>query len=339
MRFRSLGRSGLTVSEITCGNWLSRVAESAACVQAALDAGITTFDTADIYGAPQYGAAEEVLGAALSGTRRESVQILTKVCLPTGPGPNDKGLSRKHILESCAASLRRLRTDYLDLYQAHRFDSSTPLEETMLAFADLVRAGKVLYVGVSEWSADQIRAAAPLAREFRVPLVSNQPQYSMLWRVIEAEVVPACDSLGMGQIVWSPLAQGVLTGKYLPGAAVPSGSRAEDERGARFVGRYMGQPVLAAVQRLMPLAAELGTTLPRLALAWVLHNPAVSSAIIGVSRPEQVSHNAFVPELDLNDDVLKAIDEVLTDPEHGDLVERSPAKTADPFAVMPAWRL
>jgi aryl-alcohol dehydrogenase-like predicted oxidoreductase len=308
-------------------------------VQAALDAGITTFDTADIYGAPQYGAAEEILGAALSGTRRESVQILTKVCLPSGPGPNDKGLSRKHILESCAASLRRLRTDYLDLYQAHRFDSSTPLEETMLAFADLVRAGKVLYVGVSEWSADQIRAAAPLAREFRVPLVSNQPQYSMLWRVIEAEVVPACDSLGMGQIVWSPLAQGVLTGKYLPGAAVPSGSRAEDERGSRFVGRYMGQPVLAAVQRLMPLAAELGTTLPRLALAWVLHNPSVSSAIIGVSRPEQVSHNASVSELDLNDDVLKAIDEVLTDPEHGDLVERSPAKTAKPFDVMPAWRL
>jgi aryl-alcohol dehydrogenase-like predicted oxidoreductase len=339
MRFRALGRSGLKVSEITCGNWLSRVAESAACVQAALDAGITTFDTADIYGAPQYGAAEEVLGTALSGTRRESVQILTKVCLPVGPGPNDKGLSRKHIMESCAGSLRRLRTDYLDLYQAHRFDASTPLEETMLAFADLVRAGKVLYVGVSEWSAEQIRAAAPLAREFRVPFVSNQPQYSMLWRVIEDEVVPACSSLGMGQIVWSPLAQGVLSGKYLPGVPVPSGSRAQDERGSRFVGRYMGQPVLAAVQRLKPLAAELGTTLPRLALAWVLHNPAVSSAIIGVSRPEQVSHNAFVPELDLNDDVLKAVDEVLTDPEHGDLVERSPAKTAKPFDVMPAWRL
>jgi aryl-alcohol dehydrogenase-like predicted oxidoreductase len=339
MRFRALGHSGLKVSEITCGNWLSQVAESAACVRAALDAGITTFDTADIYGAPQYGAAEEILGTALSGTRRESVQILTKVCLPSGPGPNDKGLSRKHILESCAASLRRLGTDYLDLYQAHRFDADTPLEETMLAFADLVRAGKVLYVGVSEWSADQIRAAAPLAREFRVPFISNQPQYSLLWRVIEAEVVPACESLGMGQIVWSPLAQGVLSGKYLPGAPIPEGSRASDERGSRFVGRYMGQPVLAAVQRLIPIAADLGTTLPRLALAWVLHNPSVSSAIIGVSRPEQVAHNAFVPELDLNDDVLKAIDEVLTDPEHGDLVERSPAKTAKPFDVMPAWRL
>jgi aryl-alcohol dehydrogenase-like predicted oxidoreductase len=339
MRFRALGRSGLKVSEITCGNWLSPIAESAACIRAALDAGITTFDTADIYGAPQYGAAEEVLGAALSGTRRESVQILTKVCLPAGPGPNDKGLSRKHIMESCAASLRRLRTDYLDLYQAHRFDADTPLEETMLAFADLVRAGKVLYVGVSEWSAAQIRAAAPLAREFRVPFISNQPQYSLLWRVIEDEVVPACDSLGMGQIVWSPLAQGVLAGKYLPGAQVPSGSRAQDERGSRFVGRYMGQPVLEAVQRLTPIAADLGTTLPRLALAWVLHNPSVSSAIIGVSRPEQVAHNAFVPELDLNDDVLKAIDEVLTDPEHGDLVERSAAKTAKPFDVMPAWRL
>jgi aryl-alcohol dehydrogenase-like predicted oxidoreductase len=307
-------------------------------VRAALAEGITTFDTADIYGAPQYGAAEEILGAALSGTRRESVQILTKVCLPSGPGPNDKGLSRKHIMESCAASLRRLGTDYLDLYQAHRFDADTPLEETMLAFADLVRAGKVLYVGVSEWSADQIRAAAPLAREFRVPLISNQPQYSLLWRVIEAEVVPACASLGMGQIVWSPLAQGVLSGKYLPDSPIPAGSRAGNERGSRFVGRYMGQPVLAAVQRLIPIATDLGTTLPRLALAWVLHNPAVSSAIIGVSRPEQVAHNAIVPELDLNDDVLKAIDEVLTDPEHGDLVERSPAKTAKPFDVMPAWR-
>lgn len=343
MRFRALGHSGLKVSEITCGNWLThepgRIAESTACVRAALDAGITTFDTADIYGAPEYGAAEEILGVTLAGTRRESVQILTKVCLPSGPGPNDKGLSRKHIMESCTASLRRLHTDYLDLYQAHRFDDDTPLEETMLAFADLVRAGKVLYVGVSEWSADQIRAAAPLARELRVPFISNQPQYSLLWRVIEDEVVPACESLGIGQIVWSPLAQGVLSGKYLPGSPTPAGSRAVSERGSRFVGRYMGQPVLTAVQRLIPIAADLGTTLPRLALAWVLHNPAVSSAIIGVSRPEQVAHNAFVPELDLNDDVLKAIDEVLTDPEHGDLVERSPAKTAKPFDVMPAWRL
>jgi aryl-alcohol dehydrogenase-like predicted oxidoreductase len=274
MRFRTLGHSGLKVSEITCGNWLThepdRRAESKACVRAALDAGITTFDTADIYGAPRYGVAEEILGDALTGVRRESVQILTKVCLPSGPGPNDRGLSRKHVMESCAASLRRLRTDHLDLYQAHRFDDETPLEETMLVFADLVRAGKVLYVGVSEWSAAQIHAAAAIAKELHVPLISNQPQYSLLWRVIEAEVAPVCESLGIGQIVWSPLAQGVLAGKYLPGAPLPPGSRAVGERGARFVARYMGKPVLEAVQRLVPIAADLGTTLPRLALAWVL---------------------------------------------------------------------
>lgn len=342
MRFRTLGHSGLKVSEVTCGNWLThepdRMAESKACVQAALDAGITTFDTADIYGAPLYGAAEEVLGATLSGIRRESVQILTKVCLPSGPGPNDRGLSRKHIMESCTASLRRLRTDYLDLYQAHRFDEETPLEETMLAFADLVRAGKVLYVGVSEWTADQIHAGADLAKHLHVPLISNQPQYSLLWRVIEAEVVPACVSVGIGQIVWSPLAQGVLAGKYLPGQPPPRGSRALQERGARFVGRYMGEPVLEAVQRLAVVAKELGTTLPRLALAWVLNNPAVSSAIIGVSSPEQIANNLPVAELNLTADVLAAIDKAFTDPEHGDLVERSPAKTAKPFDVMPAWR-
>jgi aryl-alcohol dehydrogenase-like predicted oxidoreductase len=343
MRFRTLGRSGLKVSEITCGNWLThepdRIGESKACVQAALDAGITTFDTADIYGAPNYGAAEEILGATLSGARRESVQILTKVCLPSGPGPNDRGLSRKHVMESCTASLRRLQTDYLDLYQAHRFDEETPLEETMLAFADLVRAGKVLYVGVSEWTAEQIQAGAALAKELHVPLISNQPQYSLLWRVIEAEVVPTAVSLGVGQLVWSPLAQGVLAGKYLPDAPPPKGSRAVDERGARFVGRYMGRPVLKAVQRVATIATDLGTSLPRLALAWVLHNPAVSSAIIGVSRPEQLAENLPIPELDLTDDILTAIDNALTDPEHGDLVERSPAKTAKPFEVMPAWRL
>jgi aryl-alcohol dehydrogenase-like predicted oxidoreductase len=197
----------------------------------------------------------------------------------------------------------------------------------------------VLYVGVSEWTAAQIHAGAALAKELHVPLISNQPQYSMLWRVIEAEVVPASTSLGMGQLVWSPLAQGVLAGKYLPGAPLPPGSRAVDERGARFVGRYMGRPVLEAVQRVAAVAADLGTTLPRLALAWVLDNPAVSSAIIGVSRPEQLTDNLPVPEVDLTPDVLAAIDAALTDPEHGDLVERSPAKTAKPFDVMPAWRL
>src|SRR4029453_14103141 len=239
VEFRRLGRSGLTVSEIAYGNWIthgSQVEEDAAkaCVQAALDSGITTFDTADVYARTR---AESVLGRALAGVRRESYELFTKAYWPTGPGPNDRGLGRKHLMESCHASLRRLNTDYLHLYQAHRYDSSTPLEETMLAYADLVRQGKVLYIGVSEWRAEQIADAAALARELRVPLVSNQPQYSMLWRVIEAEVVPTCRELGIGQIVWSPIAQGILTGKYLPGQAPPAGSRATAQKGGAAIGR------------------------------------------------------------------------------------------------------
>src|SRR3954447_20368508 len=214
MKHRYLGRSGLLVSEIAYGNWLThggQVEEDAAhaCVRAALEEGITTFDTADVYAATR---AEEVLGEALAGQRREGLEIFTKVYWPTGPGRNDRGLSRKHIVESIDGSLRRLRTDYVDLYQAHRYDVETPLEETMSAFADLVRRGKVLYLGVSEWTAEQIARAAALARELKVPLVSNQPQYSMLWRVIEAEVIPASVKAGIGQIVWSPIGQGVLTG-------------------------------------------------------------------------------------------------------------------------------
>ena len=227
MDFRFLGNSGLKVSAISYGNWVTHGSqvedESAhACVQAALDLGITTFDTADVYAGTR---AEEILGRALASSRRESLEIFTKVYFPTGSGPNDRGLSRKHITESIHASLRRLGTDYVDLYQAHRFDHETPLEETMETFADLVHSGKVLYVGVSEWSAEQIRRGVELARELRIQLVSNQPQYSMLWRVIEGQVVPTCEELGVSQIVWSPLAQGVLTGKYLPGAPVPDGSR------------------------------------------------------------------------------------------------------------------
>ncbi|MDT4915705.1 MAG: hypothetical protein QOH89_405, partial [Pseudonocardiales bacterium] len=221
MNFRYLGKSGMQISEITYGNWLthgSQVENDVAtqCVNAALDAGITTFDTADVYA---NGKAEEVLGAALKGERRESLEVFTKVFWPVGPEPkgkNDTGLSRKHIMEGIDNSLRRLQMDYVDLYQAHRYDIFTPLEETMQAFADVVRAGKALYIGVSEWSADQIRAGHALATEFGVSMVSSQPQYSMLWRVIEDEVVPTCRELGLGQIVWSPIAQGVLTGKYLP---------------------------------------------------------------------------------------------------------------------------
>jgi aryl-alcohol dehydrogenase-like predicted oxidoreductase len=328
MEFRHLGRSGLLVSEISYGNWIthgSQVEEeqATACVRAALDLGITTFDTADVYAGTR---AEAVLGRALAGQRREGLEIFTKVYWPTGPGPNDRGLSRKHIHESINGSLRRLQVDYVDLYQAHRFDASTPLEETMEAFADVVRAGKALYIGVSEWRAPEIRAAHDLARELHVPLVSNQPQYNMLWRVIEAEVVPTCEEVGMGQIVWSPIAQGVLTGKYVPGEEPPAGSRATDEKsGANFIKRFLNDDVLTRVQRLKPIAEQAGLTLAQLAVAWTLQNPNVSSAIVGATRPEQLEDNVKAAGVRLDTALLKAIDEVL-----GDTIERDPAKTESP---------
>jgi aryl-alcohol dehydrogenase-like predicted oxidoreductase len=328
MEFRHLGRSGMLVSEISYGNWIthgSQVEEDAAvaCVRAALDVGITTFDTADVYAATR---AESVLGRALHGERREGLEIYTKVYWPTGPGPNDRSLSRKHIMESINGSLRRLQTDYVDLYQAHRYDVSTPLEETMEAFADIVHSGKAHYIGVSEWTADQIRQAHALARELKIRLVSNQPQYSMLWRVIEAEVVPTSEELGLGQIVWSPIAQGVLTGKYQPGQPPPAGSRATDEKsGAGFISRFMSDEVLSTVQRLKPLADQAGLSMAQLAVAWVLQNPNVSSAIVGASRPEQVHDNAKAAGVKLDAGLLKTIDEIL-DP----IVERSPAKTESP---------
>jgi aryl-alcohol dehydrogenase-like predicted oxidoreductase len=327
MDFRYLGNSGLKVSEISYGNWITHGSQveneqAKACVRAALDAGITTFDTADVYANTK---AEVVLGEALEGVRRESLEILTKVYWPTGPGgPNDVGLSRKHIHESINGSLKRLKTDYVDVYQAHRFDTETPLEETMEAFADLVRAGKVLYIGVSEWTADQIREGHRLARELHVHLVSNQPQYNMLWRVIEAEVVPASEELGIGQIVFSPIAQGVLTGKYLPGQPPPAGSRATDVNGgADFIKRFLTDDVLTRVQQLKPIADEVGLSLAQLAIAWVLQNRNVSSAIIGASRPEQVLENVKASGVKLDDAQLKQIDETL-----GNIVERDPAKTA-----------
>ncbi len=316
------------VSEISYGNWIthgSQVEEeqATACVRAALDLGITTFDTADVYAGTR---AESVLGRALAGQRREGLEIFTKVFWPTGPGPNDRGLSRKHIHESINASLRRLQVDYVDLYQAHRFDVSTPLEETMEAFADVVRAGKALYIGVSEWRANEIRAAHELARELHVPLVSNQPQYNMLWRVIEAEVVPTCEELGLGQIVWSPIAQGVLTGKYLPGQPPPAGSRATDEKsGANFIQRFMNDDVLNRVQRLKPIADQAGLTLAQLAVAWTLQNPNVSSAIVGATRPEQLADNVKAAGVRLDAAVLKAIDEVLDG-----VTERDPSRTESP---------
>ncbi|MCO5996475.1 aldo/keto reductase family protein [Actinoallomurus rhizosphaericola] len=329
MEFRHLGRSGLMVSEISYGNWIthgSQVEEDAAkaCVQAALEEGITTFDTADVYAGTR---AEEVLGRALKGQRRESLEIFTKVYWPTGSGPNDRGLSRKHIFESIHGSLRRLQTDYVDLYQAHRFDHETPLEETLKAFDDLVRQGKVLYIGVSEWRADEIARALKIADEMGLDrIVSNQPQYNMLWRVIESEVVPLCEKEGVGQIVWSPIAQGVLTGKYEPGAAPPAGSRATDEKsGAAFIQRLLDDEVLTRVQRLKPLAQEAGLSMAQLAVAWVLQNPNVSSAIIGATRPEQVRDNVKAAGVKLEADLLQRVDEILAP-----VVERDPAKTVSP---------
>jgi aryl-alcohol dehydrogenase-like predicted oxidoreductase len=327
MEFRHLGRSGLIISEIAYGNWLthgSQVEEDAAtaCVRAALDAGITTFDTADVYAETR---AEAVMGRALKGERREGLEIFTKVFWPTGPGRNDRGLGRKHIMESINGSLRRLQTDYVDLYQAHRYDPSTPLEETMTAFADVVRSGKALYIGVSEWTAEQIRAGHALAQELNIQLISSQPQYSALWRVIEAEVVPVSRELGLGQIVWSPIAQGVLTGKYLPGAPLPAGSRATDEKGgANFVSRLLHDDVLERVQRLKPLADQAGLTLAQLAVAWVLQNDNVSAAIIGASRPEQVAENAKASGVKLDAGLLKQMDEILAP-----VAEFDPAKTAE----------
>jgi aryl-alcohol dehydrogenase-like predicted oxidoreductase len=326
MEFRRLGRSGLTVSAISYGNWIthgSQVEEDGAfaCVSAALDSGITTFDTADVYANTK---AETVLGRALVGRRRESLEIFTKVYNATGPkGPNDEGLGRKHISEAINGSLTRLQTDYVDLYQAHRYDTTVPLEETMLAFADIVRAGKALYIGVSEWTAEQIRAGANLARELHVPLISNQPQYNMLWRVIEAEVVPASQELGLGQIVWSPIAQGILTGKYLPGQDAPAGSRAAGKQSGMFMGRFFESAgLLEAVQNLRPIADDLGLSMAALAVAWVLQNDNVSSAIIGASRPEQVNDNVKAAGVKLEGSVLQAIDAALDG-----FIVRDPSKT------------
>jgi aryl-alcohol dehydrogenase-like predicted oxidoreductase len=328
MHFRYLGNSGFKISEITYGNWLthgSQVENETAtrCVRAALEAGITTFDTADVYANTK---AETVLGEALKGERRESLEILTKVFGPTGPkGHNDVGLSRKHIMESIDGSLSRLQTDYVDLYQAHRYDYETPLEETMQAFADLVRRGKVLYVGVSEWTADQLRAGHGLASQLGFQLISNQPQYSMLWRVIEGEVVPTSVELGISQVVWSPIAQGVLTGKYRPGEQPPEGSRATDDKGgANMIKRFMNDDVLTRVQKLSPIADELGLSMAQLAVAWVLQNENVATAIIGASRPEQVHDNVQAAGVEIPAEVLGRIDDAL-----GDVVERDPARTED----------
>jgi aryl-alcohol dehydrogenase-like predicted oxidoreductase len=328
MEHRHLGRSGLKVSEISYGNWIthgSQVEEDAAraCVAAALDEGITTFDTADVYAGTK---AEDVLGRALQGVPRDSLEICTKVYWPTGRGQNDRGLSCKHIMRSVEGSLRRLRTDYIDLYQAHRYDSETPLEETMRAFDDLVRQGKILYIGVSEWRAEEITDALAIAYHRGMDrIVSNQPQYNMIWRVIESEVVPLSEKEGIGQIVWSPIAQGVLTGKYRPGEAPAAGTRATDPSGSGFMGEYLTEDVLTRVDQLRPVAADAGLSMSQLAVAWVLQNPNVSSAIIGATRPEQVRENVKASGVKLDAALLQRIDEIL-----GPIVQRDPALNKSP---------
>jgi len=315
VKHRRLGRSGLSVSEISYGNWITHGGQverdaALACVRAALDAGITTFDTADVYAE---GRAETVLGEALAGVDRDSYELTSKVFWPTMPGPNGRGLSRKHIMASIDASLRRLRTDHLDVYQAHRYDPTVPLEETLRAFDDLVRAGKILYVGVSEWSAGQIRDAVRLAGELGLDrIISNQPQYSALWRVIEPDIIPASRELGVSQIVWSPIAQGVLTGKYAPGAEPPPGSRSTSEEGAGFIRRLLRTDVLEAVAKLRPVAEDAGLTMAQLAVAWVLRNDNVASAIIGASRPEQVRENVVASGVTLDDEIVARMDDILS---------------------------
>jgi aryl-alcohol dehydrogenase-like predicted oxidoreductase len=290
MRYRQLGSSDLQVSEISLGSWLTYgvgvdADNATRCVHRALDLGINLIDTANIYGR---GAAESFLGAVLSGIPRDRYLIATKLFFPMTE--TDRGLSRAQVEKQLDASLKRLRVDVIDLYQCHRHDPETPIEETMLALTDAVKAGKVRYLGFSEWPADQVRASLAVAGAEK--FVSSQPQYSLLWRRPEAEIIPLSRDNGISQIVWSPLAQGVLTGKYLPDAPPPPGTRATSDEMSGFIDRWMQRPVLEAVQRLKPLAAEAGLTLGQFALAWVLREPNVASAIIGASRPEQVDENA-----------------------------------------------
>jgi aryl-alcohol dehydrogenase-like predicted oxidoreductase len=316
MQYRRLGRAGVHVSTIALGSWLTygnAVAEEAAiqCIHKAYELGINFFDTANVY---NRGAAEKVVGRALKDFSRDSFVLATKVYFPMGEGPNDHGLSRKHIMEQCHASLRRLGTDYIDLYQCHRYDPDVPLEETLRALDDLVTQGKVLYVGVSEWSAIQIADAVYTARELNLDrIVSNQPIYNILQRYIERDVLPLCEREGLGQVVFSPLSQGILTGKYKPGQQPQQGTRAADPQSNIFMQDLMNDKVLTAVQNLQTLAQQNGYSLAQMALAWVLRKPIVSAAIIGATRPQQVEENAKASEITLSDDVLHHIDEILGD--------------------------
>ena len=311
MQYRRLGASDLDVSEVSLGSWLTfgsgvEAERAAACVQRAFEGGINFFDTANVYGR---GAAETFLGKVLSGVDRSSYVLATKAYFPMSS--NDRGLSAAQVHKQCEASLRRLRTDYVDLYQCHRYDKETPLEEPMGALTELVRDGKARYLGFSEWTADQIRAALALPGVER--FVSSQPEYSMLWRKPEGEIIELCATEGISQIVWSPLAQGILTGKYHAGSPPPVDSRAASKKMGSMMGRWRDDDVLAAVDRLRPIADGLGLPLAQLALAWVLREPNVASAITGASRPEQVEQNAAASGVTLSDDVLAAVDDALGD--------------------------
>ncbi len=315
MQYRHLGKYGVKVSEVSLGSWLTyggatEDEAARACIEKAYDLGINFFDTANVYAR---GKSEEVVGRSLAAYPRDSYFLATKVFFPMGDGPNDRGLSRKHIFEQCHLSLKRLGTDYIDLYQCHRYDTTTPLEETLVALDDLARQGKILYAGVSEWSAGQIAHAVDLVRGAGLhPLVSNQPYYNMIGRGIEKEVIPLCEREGLGQVVFSPLAQGVLTGKYKPGQPPPEGSRAADPGQNMFMnGGKLDDDVLVKVEKLGEIAGGAGLSLPQLALAWCLRQRNVSSVIIGASRPEQVEDNAGAAGKTLSADVLAAIDETL----------------------------
>ncbi len=315
MEYRQLGKHGLRVSEVCLGSWLTyggATEESVArqCIERAYDLGINFFDTANVYAG---GESEKIVGQVLQQYPRHSYVLATKVYFPMGNGPNDRGLSRKHILEQCDASLKRLGLDYIDLYQAHRYDPTVPLAETLMAFDHLVKQGKILYYGVSEWSAGQLAHAADLTRMAGLaPIASNQPYYNLLGRGIEKEILPLCRREGIGIINFSPLAQGILTGKYKPGESLPKGSRASDPRQNVFMNKgELDQTVLVKVQKLIPLAQQEGLSLTQLALAWCLRNPELSSVIIGSSKPEQVEENTGASGKTLSPETLKAIDEVL----------------------------
>ncbi len=315
MQYRHLGKYGVKVSEVALGSWLTyggatEDATATECIEKAYDLGINFFDTANAYAR---GKSEEVVGRALAQYPRDSYFLATKVFFPMGDGPNDRGLSRKHIFEQCHLSLKRLGTDYIDLYQCHRYDAETPLEETLVALDDLARQGKILYAGVSEWSAGQIAHAVDYVRGAGLhPIVSNQPMYNMLGRSIEKEVIPLCEREGIGQVVFSPLAQGVLTGKYKPGQEPPAGSRAADPGQNMFMGGgKLDQATLAKVQGLLPIADGLGLSLPQLALAWCLRQKNVSSVIIGASKAAQVEDNAGASGVTLAPETLTAIETVL----------------------------